>query len=110
MKLNNFEKLFEIVTKFSKDHEKYGFCEFDVQIHVSGDRSYNIEFEFAVIGAVPIYIVPDSSVPIEEWYECSNNWMHEKGKQTIINWIIENSEVFGIKSNCDETAHYRCLG
>lgn len=110
MKLQNLDKLLEICNEFSENHEKYGFSEFDIVIQICGDRSFSLEFEFAVIGAVPIYITPDLLIPISQWYYCSNNWMNEKGKQTIINWIIENSEIFGIKSGCDETAHYRCLG
>lgn len=111
MQLINFEKLFNICKEFSENHEKYGFCEFDFQIIVCNDRRFYIEFEFCVVGAVPIYIIPNSDEPIKDWYNCPNNWVDEKGKQTIINWVIENKEVFGIsKSSCDETSHYRCLG
>jgi hypothetical protein len=98
MQLINFEKLFDICKEFSENHEKYGFCEFDFQIIVYNDRRFHIEFEFCVVGAVPVYIVPDSEESTNDWFICSSNWMDEKGKQTIINWILENKEVFSLKT------------
>ena len=111
MKLKNFDQLLNCCNEFSENHESYGFCEFDIQIKVCGDRSYSIELEFPVIDSVPIYIIPDANLPISKWIESSIDWMDEPGKQSIINWIVENAEIFGIQvSKCDETAHYRCLG
>lgn len=96
MQLINFEKLFNICKEFSENHEKYGFCEFDFQIIVCNDRRFYIEFEFCVVGAVPIYIIPNSEESIKDWFVCPNDWMNEKGKQTMFNWILENKEIFGL--------------
>ena len=46
-----------------------------------------------------IYIVPDSEESIKDWFVCPNNWMNEKGKQTITDWIIENKEIFGLETS-----------
>ena len=97
MQLTNFEKLFDICKEFSENHEKYGFCEFDFQITIYGDRSYRIEFDFCVVGAVPIYIVPNSFCPIKDWVS-DYYWMNDKGKQIVLNWILENKEVFGVSN------------
>jgi hypothetical protein len=91
---NKFEQIFNLCKKFSEDNEIHGFPEFDFKITIFQDRTYCITFEFAIGGAVPIYIIPSSDNPISQWYECPNNWMDEKGKEIIIYWIIKNIEIF----------------
>lgn len=111
MKLKKFDELFELCNKFRENHEENDLCDFDVQISVNGDKNYFIEFEFPVVGATPIYINPNIGLPVSEWVYSSTKWMDERLKKLIIDWIIENKEVFGIQStSIDETAHYRCIG
>ena len=97
MQLTNFEKLFDICKEFSENHEKYGFNdEFDIRITVNPDRTYFLTLDYSELNT-QIYIEPDSDYLIFEWLSSPHDWIYEENRSLlVVNWILENKEVFGI--------------